>query len=810
MAPSRDTTSRAVVVSTASTSVAAPVMRLQKRYSTALLLALLWLALPGAAKKSIRQGLAMRLVQFAQWIGGPSFNPSDVPPICAKPSTTKLIAPPSPSSITPPIQPSQGPIIIPKQVRIPLSANANRHHRHDSSSSGSDVSFTGSATPIPVSSGHIRSGSRTGGSNVGSNLSAVSTSSQPTATFSAIGGSYPSPKTHSRSHTAPSSPVSKNFSSSIVGIGVPSSKSEVSSVGPYQSQSGSGGSNVSVSDGPLYEDPFSSTAGVTAADIRATLAESGSASSSAGDLYGGEDDREVVSRGRSYNGNSTASLKANNRRSQSIAYQAPPNSGAKAIRSPSIVPTSRIYTKESVSAKPTVVNDVTVEEEEEEEDYEKIKNSQSRSVSDNSTNANIKDIVTSESSSFEDDMLTADSDSNSIIQPVYTLEQLTSSHRSHRHTAAADRAMELLLSMEKLDGRWDSQGEKSGVRIHTMVVEGVALPIVRGDGVIEGGFTLQEAYGVIRNSHCRKTWDPRYDHGESLEHFNIDEALGYSVQKGTFPVAPRDLVTILFNRRVPGKLYYVAASVADPTAPTEGRGRVRGDLAVAGWILSERPGGQPGLDATYIVQIDPKGTIPSSLVKLVQTQTPLCISAVSSYLNRQGPIPFLIRDIISQPNLLTTQPQRSWGPGPDVVLMSEDHDDRLARYDLELTIRSTPPSSDGRRGLFVLAIPKPSYPFGADLSVTITPAGAAEVRARLVCSGYTNTTGFGGSNGGFVMGDGFKGVGIENEVRRLVSSGIGAVVEMWVDGEEGEVEMEVRVEPGRHGVVLNGEPVDLR
>ncbi|KAJ3199193.1 hypothetical protein HDU67_003050, partial [Dinochytrium kinnereticum] len=281
--------------------------------------------------------------------------------------------------------------------------------------------------------------------------------------------------------------------------------------------------------------------------------------------------------------------------------------------------------------------------------------------------------------------------------------------------------------------------------------------------------------------------DPRYDTGESIEHFNVDEALSYSVQKGTFPVAARDLVTAWFCKREPvergGRLIYYLTSVVDPTAPSEGRGRVRADVAVAGWVLRPIPG--KGLETSYIVQVDPKGTIPSALVKLVQVQTPLCISEVSRYLARSGHIPFIIRDV------------DTLGPGPDVVIMQEDHDDRTAKYELDVTIRTSPPSQDGRRGVLAIALPKASYGFGADISVTVAPAGSAEVRARLAMG-----DGVAGSSNGFVV--------VPRLLKGIVSIATAAVAEIWIDGDGEEVELEIRIEPGRHGVVLNGEPVEPR
>ncbi|KAI9349850.1 hypothetical protein DFJ73DRAFT_932611 [Zopfochytrium polystomum] len=392
-------------------------------------------------------------------------------------------------------------------------------------------------------------------------------------------------------------------------------------------------------------------------------------------------------------------------------------------------------------------------------------------------------------------------------------------HRPHRHSGAIERSLAYLRLLEPLQvgektiaeavaaaesgtevGRWVPQGPpKAGVTIHLMeplpgTAASPALPPVRGDGVIEGAFTLQEAYSVIRSSNCRRTLrhqtpfffiegDTRYDHGESIEHFNIDEALAYSVQKGTFPVAPRDLVTAVFNRRGDGTLRYVVTSVVDPTAPSEGRGRVRGNLAIAAWILRERAGAGGGIDATYIVDIDPRGNIPTSLVKLVQTQSPLCIAEVSRYLNSRGPIPFIVRPYSHRPPLTPET------PGPDVVLMSEEYDDRTDRYEVDMTVRAAPPSRDGRRGVLAVALPRRGFSDGADVSVAVAPAGVADVRARLLRAPEDADVGL--------------------ALRGVVGKATAWVLECWLDGGEGEeVEVEIRVERGRHGVVVNGEPVE--
>jgi hypothetical protein len=76
-------------------------------------------------------------------------------------------------------------------------------------------------------------------------------------------------------------------------------------------------------------------------------------------------------------------------------------------------------------------------------------------------------------------------------------------HRPHRHSVSVEQALHYLASLEPLD-KWEFQQEKNGVKICTLPIEGGGLPLVRGDGMIEGNFTLQEVHSVIRSSNCRK------------------------------------------------------------------------------------------------------------------------------------------------------------------------------------------------------------------------------------------------------------------------------------------------------------------
>lgn len=50
---------------------------------------------------------------------------------------------------------------------------------------------------------------------------------------------------------------------------------------------------------------------------------------------------------------------------------------------------------------------------------------------------------------------------------------------------------------------------------------------------------MQEVLSVIQNASARKVWDARFDQSTVLEYLSTTSFLIHSIQKGTFPVAPR-------------------------------------------------------------------------------------------------------------------------------------------------------------------------------------------------------------------------------------------------------------------------------
>ncbi|KAJ3271619.1 hypothetical protein HDV01_006489 [Terramyces sp. JEL0728] len=224
------------------------------------------------------------------------------------------------------------------------------------------------------------------------------------------------------------------------------------------------------------------------------------------------------------------------------------------------------------------------------------------------------------------DELIKEADENALLLPPIT----------HR-LPVINRGLALMKRVLPLK-EWQAMSEKDGINISSLPINGLALPFIRGDGVVNGNFTLQEVLSVINNSYARKTWDARFDSSQVLEFLGQTDLVVYNVQKGTFPVSARELVTAITVVEDSDSLTYVAMSVPDEKdqAPPA-NGKVRAEILLAGWKLTKSSN---GIFATYIVHVDPKGSIPNSIIRSIQTQTPLCISGVSNYLSNYGCLPF--------------------------------------------------------------------------------------------------------------------------------------------------------------------------
>ncbi|KAJ3098535.1 hypothetical protein HDU97_003954 [Phlyctochytrium planicorne] len=279
----------------------------------------------------------------------------------------------------------------------------------------------------------------------------------------------------------------------------------------------------------------------------------------------------------------------------------------------------------------------------------------------------------------------------------------------HRHSSTLDSAHSRLRQLVSPNTTWAPHSvTPDGITITTYA--STPMPIVRGDALIPSPHTIHELISIILSIPARSVWDPRFHGGRVLSVLSSSDAVSYTMQKGQFPVAGRELVTGVRVVVEEDEGWVIATSVEEDDIVGDPK-RVRGDLKVAGWWL-KRTG--EGVEACYVVDVDVKGTIPSSLLKMLQYQTPRAIREVQSYLSANGALPILIRS-------------PAFSPSPNLSPQTITSENSTITVSLSF---DRPDLYGGSASIF---IPEKMYPSRtiADVEAVLTPAvgGVAAVRA---------------------------------------------------------------------------------
>lgn len=120
--------------------------------------------------------------------------------------------------------------------------------------------------------------------------------------------------------------------------------------------------------------------------------------------------------------------------------------------------------------------------------------------------------------------------------------------------------------------------------------------------------------------------------------YSRSESLFWSKLRAPWPVYPRDIAGTSLRELSDNECCVVMTSVDDESIP-EVSGCVRANLIVSGWKITKT---DTGIHITYITQIDLAGYIPTSFLKNIEQQVPLCAGSVANYINEHGFAPTTI------------------------------------------------------------------------------------------------------------------------------------------------------------------------
>ncbi|KAF9103456.1 hypothetical protein BGX29_003371, partial [Mortierella sp. GBA35] len=215
----------------------------------------------------------------------------------------------------------------------------------------------------------------------------------------------------------------------------------------------------------------------------------------------------------------------------------------------------------------------------------------------------------------------------------------------HRHSETARKALAMFKVLaSSSEDRWRAISSENGFKSYSRVISGAGLPMLRSEGTITGGWTVEQINAVIESAGCRHTWDERFENMSIAETFNHNEYLFHVTLKGVGSLTGRDLagVTIVDRDPLTSALYNVSTSVLDSTIP-EDPGRIRAMLELSGWSLRPTFDGQGNtvsVNVTFVIQIDIRGNLPSSVVKSMTASMTTAVPRLNQFINKSGYPPF--------------------------------------------------------------------------------------------------------------------------------------------------------------------------
>ncbi|KAF9509742.1 hypothetical protein BS47DRAFT_1487792 [Hydnum rufescens UP504] len=187
---------------------------------------------------------------------------------------------------------------------------------------------------------------------------------------------------------------------------------------------------------------------------------------------------------------------------------------------------------------------------------------------------------------------------------------------------------------------WTAISSKSDVFTSKKQIPGdpSSIPLVKGRGVLKG-ITPYQFYSVVAIPGARHLWDDGFQQGTPLQRYSSRCVKFYSIQKGSLLVQPRDFIglqeAIIEDD---GTVYFLVTSVPEDENTGPVKGRTRGTITLSGWCIKPV---HDGIDVTYFVKVNPNGSVPTALVRIVVTELADVVRTVFTWCKKTGFICFI-------------------------------------------------------------------------------------------------------------------------------------------------------------------------
>jgi hypothetical protein len=184
-----------------------------------------------------------------------------------------------------------------------------------------------------------------------------------------------------------------------------------------------------------------------------------------------------------------------------------------------------------------------------------------------------------------------------------------------------------LLSYEESTEGWEDLGIDDEVESSRLYMP-TGYYLIRGVGDIDQ--SPADIHALILDLDRKGAWDQLYVEGRVVANLTPVARVLYQHFSAPWPVSHRDFAFLSVSKHLEdGSIISVGFSVDSPLVP-EVSGLVRGEMHMAGFILRQVA---PKLTRmTYLVHIDPKGSIPTMVINQTQKKQTQNVSKIRNYL----------------------------------------------------------------------------------------------------------------------------------------------------------------------------------
>ena len=192
----------------------------------------------------------------------------------------------------------------------------------------------------------------------------------------------------------------------------------------------------------------------------------------------------------------------------------------------------------------------------------------------------------------------------------------------------AESSLDKLQQICSSDDGWTFVKEKDGVAIHSRYQEDNSIIMMRGSTTMPA--SADAVLKATEDYNARTIWDELFISGKIVHKIDDDhQIIHFSFKSPSMLVYNRDFVLSKAVVRRDGVILANHVSTTHPDAP-EQKGFVRGEIYATGYYII--PVSDNESKCVYVIQLDPKGWVPTKVVNMIATKQPMVLAKLKKHL----------------------------------------------------------------------------------------------------------------------------------------------------------------------------------